>query len=92
MRVAMEALHSSDVIRISLKPPGGYDGSIRITVGAPGEDEFDAEVNLSNWTRFPARIRAAATELRDRGFQGTFRISHNQGELRIERIPSSVAF
>ena len=70
----------------------GSVGSIEITVGAPEEDEFDAEVNLSDWTRFPAGIRAAATELRDRGFCGSFRISYNNGELQIERIQSRVAF
>jgi hypothetical protein len=65
----------------------GYDGEIIIEISADPFDEF-----LSNWegrdpTRFPARIRAAATVLRERRCFGRFLISHRQGLLSITPAP-----
>jgi len=65
---------------------GGYSGNIEVTIGSPTEKEFDAEVSLKDRTRFPARIRAAATALRDSGCEGRFLISHLDGVLNIRAV------
>ena len=62
---------------------GGYPGSIRVRISRDSADEFAADWERSDWTRIPARIRAAATALRDRGCYGRFLITHQDGALTI---------
>ncbi|MFH1984986.1 MAG: hypothetical protein ABIL58_24350 [Pseudomonadota bacterium] len=73
-------------IEINLAKGGGYKGDIEVTIGPATEKNFEAEVSLNDWTRFPARIRAAATALRDAGCQGRFRIAHSDGVLTIRPL------
>ena len=86
MRELVKRLKMASQVGVSLYPAGGYKGVIDIAVSSANEEEFDAAIELSDWTRFPARIRAAATELRDQGFKGRFRVSHDNGILQIVRI------
>jgi hypothetical protein len=86
IRDKVESLNGSDVIEIQLQPEGGYSGVIEIEIQDPQESHLEAAVNLTDASRFPARIRAACTELRDQGFIGKFRISHDDGLLTIQRI------
>jgi hypothetical protein len=72
IRDSLRALVSSDVVNTSVSRKGGYRGSIAVVIGARDEKEFEANVNLVDRTRFPARIRAVATELRDQGLSGVF--------------------
>ena len=65
---------------------GGYSGKIEVTIGSPTEKEFDAAVSLKDRTRFPARIRAAATALRDVRCKGRFVIGHADGVLTIRPV------
>src|SRR5690606_29828981 len=65
----------------------GYDGEILVEVLPEPDDAF-----LSNWegsdlTRFPERIRAAATVLREAKCYGRFLIAHRQGLLSLTRAP-----
>lgn len=63
----------------------GKPGDVYIRIDHSGEKEFSTTWNTSNeWTVFPARIRAAATALRDTVSTGQFRIEHESGELTIE--------
>ncbi|HOX02132.1 MAG TPA: hypothetical protein P5555_07225, partial [Candidatus Paceibacterota bacterium] len=62
---------------------GGYSGFIRVKIEERQAREFEGDWESKDWTRFPARIRAAATALRDTGHFGTFDISHQDGKLRI---------
>jgi hypothetical protein len=71
---------------VNLRSGGGYDGEIQVKIQAPDELEFEAALELRDWTRFPARIRAAATALRDRGLLGRFRIGHQDGQLTIHEF------
>ena len=72
-------------VLIKLARPGGYNGKREVTIANAREPEFDSDFEANDWTRFPARIRAAATALRDAGFTGTFTIEHEDGDLRITR-------
>lgn len=71
-------------VRIELKP-GGYERDARIWIRADDRHHF-----LTDWTgkypsRFSARLRAAATVLRDLGLYGEYRASHQDGLLTLHR-------
>ncbi len=68
-------------VSCDLGPPKAYSGDIHITVST-GSD-FDADWESPDITRFPHRIRAAATSLRDCGFHGRFRVTHHDGIVTI---------
>lgn len=76
-------------LTVPLGKPGGYRGRVSITIRAATEAEFEAELDLEDWTRFPARIRAAATALRDAGRFGTFFVEHEDGILKIARVAAA---
>jgi len=73
-------------IEINLNISGGYCGKAEVTIGEPNEKEFEANVKISDRTRFPARIRAAATALRDQCCKGRFQIQHNNGKVQITKM------
>jgi hypothetical protein len=81
---ALEQAKGTFPVATSLTKPGGYSGTVVVTLGKPREIEFEADVQLTDWTRFPARIRAAVTALRDDGNTGRFRIAHHNGHLSID--------
>jgi len=63
----------------------GYIGQFEINIGADN-DNFDAlDYKNLDITRFPARIKAAATSLKLLNFFGCFRISHKNGVLNIKK-------
>lgn len=86
MRDSVTTLTDCDSVKISLSPTGGYKGAINVTIGNRKEAEFEAAVELSDSSRFPARIRAACTELRDQECTGPSRITHDDGILTISRV------
>lgn len=70
--------------------PGGYNGRVRVTLpSATSEEtvsmEFDTDWRGNDVSRFPARIKAVATVLRDCGYTGRFIIIHDAGKISIER-------
>ncbi|MCX5636068.1 MAG: hypothetical protein NTX52_00040, partial [Planctomycetota bacterium] len=86
IRNELKAKGCPDELDINLGMPGGYRGKMKVTIGEPNEKEFEANVELSDRTRFPARIRAAATALHDQGCKGRFQIQHNDGKVQITEI------
>lgn len=67
-------------------PQGGYQGQVEVTIRPEPEAGFDNDWEGTDPTRFPVRIRAAATALRDARCFGRFRISHQDGNLTIQRL------
>lgn len=65
--------------------PGGYNGHLIVTVQPGITSAFQAEWSKDP-TRFPSRIKAAATALRNCGITGSFNISHDNGRLFIMRV------
>jgi hypothetical protein len=65
--------------------PEGYDGEVTIVVNVNDFDSFDSNWEGTDESRFPARIRAAVTVLRDLNHSGRFLIIHEQGVLVISR-------
>lgn len=62
---------------------GGYPGKIRVGIQPGRPDDFEADWERNDPTRFPQRIRAAATWLRNHGHFGSFVIAHDDGLLTI---------
>ena len=85
LRSSAASLDAGDSVEVDLKP-GGYVGTYTVMIKPQVRNEFGTNFNASDPTRFPVRIRAAATALRDLGIEGRFRISHRDGALRISRI------
>jgi hypothetical protein len=67
----------------------GYPGTIQVDITEDASDSFDSDWDGTDLTRFPARIRAAATVLRNRRCFGRFVIRHEQGHLTINRMRST---
>ena len=80
-----ETLGSGSVLNVALGP-GGYSGRLIVTIPPGVATTFQAEWGAKDITRFPSRIKAAATALRDCGIIGSFEISHDDGALSIFRV------
>jgi hypothetical protein len=78
-------LDASGTIRVSFED-GGYDGRITVTIRAGDSTSFGTDWSSTDETRFPARIRAAATALFNCGCAGQFLIVHADGVLEISRV------
>ncbi len=65
---------------------GGYNGSINATIRPNDHAFFGADCELKDPTRFPARIRAAATALKNCECYGLFEILHSDGSIKIRKI------
>ena len=68
-------------VTCNLGKPKAYSGDVDITIISGSE--FDANWNYPDASRFPHRIRAAATALRDTGHHKKFHVSHHDGILVI---------
>ncbi len=64
-----DRLSNGETIEIQVEA-GGYGGKVEVELTPTHTDEFNANWNGADPTRFPARIRAVATALRDCGFAG----------------------
>lgn len=72
-------------IRVDFGTTGGYRGRLKVTIGLDAR-HFDTDWQGKDPTRFPARIKAAATALRDVGMTGAFIITHENGNLTIATV------
>jgi hypothetical protein len=71
-------------IRIELDAEkSGYPGRVVIEIRPEDGSTFSSDFEASDPTRFPARIRAAATALFNCGFSGRFLITHRDRLLEI---------
>jgi len=85
IRAEIDALQSGRSVSFPLGP-GGYDAAIRVFISSTNRDAFETNWSSPDPTRFPARIRAAATALRNCGFTGPIEIAHRNGELFVQMI------
>lgn len=79
-----ERLDGGSQVDVALEPRG-YNGYLIVTVQPGVTNTFQAEWNTKDITRFPSRIKAAVTALRNCGITGSFIISHEKGKLSITR-------
>lgn len=65
-------------------PSGGYEDKLDIDIQPSDQKTFGTDWNRDP-TRFPARIKAAATALKDAGYVGRYQISYEDGTLSIRQ-------
>lgn len=84
IRECRATLDAGQPVQIELdaeKP--GYPGRVVVEIRAGGRNAFSSDYESTDATRFPARIRAAATALYNCGCSGRFRITHCGGVVKI---------
>lgn len=81
----LNPLLAGDRVMVSLES-GGYPGRITVSIKDTGGMTFEADWTGNDPTRFPARIKAAATALKASRCFGRFVIDHDDGVLSIQRI------
>lgn len=73
-------------IEIDLKAdPAGYTGEVRVTIHPDLDEGFGSDWVGDDLTRFPARIKAAASALKDNGYKDDWMINHEDGIIKIQK-------
>jgi hypothetical protein len=80
-RARLDAGETIEVNFLEDKP--GYSKRIEVTIRANDTTTFRTDWESADPSRFPARIKAAATALRDCGCCGRYVIEHRDGLLTI---------
>lgn len=75
-------INTGCAVQIDLEP-GGYNGDTIVVISTADAFTFETSWRGQDPTRFPQRIRTAATALHRCGFEGTFHIVHENGVLVI---------
>jgi len=82
IRDQREELERGGFIRVFLGE-GGYEEEVTVFVTQGDRDSFHTNWSSPDPSRFPVRIKAAATALLNCGCKGTFQITHHKGEITI---------
>ena len=86
IRQARETLSAGHVVRIQLNAEKrGYPGRLVVEIRADDGSNFGSDFSYSDVTRFPQRIRVAATALYICGCWGRFLVTHLDGTLEISQ-------
>lgn len=86
-----DKINAGLAIQISLDP-GGYNGDVKVFIYSNNAHTFETDWHRSDATRFPQRIRSAATALQKCGFSGLFHIIYEDGVLAIRAINAGSLF
>jgi hypothetical protein len=78
-------LESDGVVYVDLGK-GGYNGRVVVTIRHNDRMAFGTDWSSSDPSRFPVRIKAAATALMHCGCEGMFEVSHDDGSLCIRAV------
>lgn len=78
-------LHGGGVVQVDLHK-GGYDGRVIVTIRSTDRMAFSTDWKGVDPSRFPARIKAAATALLNCQCDGRFDVSHSDGSLMIRAV------
>ena len=84
VRVGRAELDAGGTVHVELDE-GGYPGSILITIRSEDRGFFESDWEAADVTRFPARLKAAATALFNCSCFGRFKVVHSDGALEISR-------
>ncbi len=85
IRKRQDELLAGATVSIDLQG-GGYDGRVIVNIAPNNPVTFNTDWENADPTRFPARIKAAATALLNVGCKGKFEISHSSGSLTIRTL------
>ena len=82
-----ETLEGGGVVRVAFDD-GGYPGRVVVTIRPGDTTSFGTDWEGTDPTRFPARVKAAATALLHCGFLGRYLVVHEDGALSVsETVP-----
>jgi len=84
IREGRAELDADQTVRVELAK-GGYVGRVVVTIRPEIAKQFMSDWDQPDETRFPARIKAAATALQRCGCIGDFEVVHDNGLLEIRR-------
>ena len=79
----LQNLNDKKIIFVYLEN-GGYNADIDVEI-LQNSNTFNADYN-GDASRFPARVKAAATALKNQKSYGSYNISHDDGLLSIKKI------
>ena len=83
------ALLAGQIIRIELtNADAGYPGNVVVQIREEDDHSFGTNWTGNDPTRFPARIRAAATALHACHCRGYYVITHAEGAIEIRQATS----
>jgi hypothetical protein len=85
IRGQRDELVTGALVHVDLEE-GGYGGKVIVTIRRNEAGFFSTDWEDTDPTRFPARIKAAATALLNCGCEGNFEISHSDGSLEIRAV------
>ena len=77
-------LEVGGIVRIKFDKRGGYPGRIKVTIRPNDTVSFETNWEGNDPTRFPARIKAAATALLNCECLGCYEITHRNGTMEIQ--------
>lgn len=87
VREATEALvNGEEITIIIIRQRPGFPGEVIVVIIKKDNEHFDTDWQGSDGSWFPARIRNAATVLRDEKLYGRFKISHCNGTVKIRKL------
>lgn len=92
LKDGLRVLEVERKVVVNLNKAGGYRGKIEISIRNTNEGAFKTNFDNEDSSRFPARIKAVASELRNQGILGSFLVSHEEGMIEVERIEKSPSF
>jgi hypothetical protein len=84
IRDGQDQLEGGGLLEIAFDD-GGYPGRVAVTIREGDSGYFNSDWEGSDPTRFPARIKAAATALFNCECRGSYEIVHEDGALTIRR-------
>lgn len=77
-------------VTVDLNRDGGYNGRLTVNIRPADRMTFATDWERPDPTRFPARLKAAATALLHCGCAGRFELSHQDGTLTIQAKPTTL--
>jgi hypothetical protein len=77
-------------VTVDLNRGGGYSGRVIVNIRTADGTTFATDWERPDPTRFPARLKAAATALLHCGCMGRFELLHKDGTLTIQAKPSTL--
>lgn len=81
-------LNRGGVVRVDLGP-GGYQETVTVFISQGDRQAFHTNWSSPDPSRFPVRIKAAATALRNCGCSGTYEITHRQGVITLSSMTAT---
>jgi hypothetical protein len=85
-RVALDAGRVVTVLLDAVSE--GYPGQVTVELSSEWSTGFISDWQGRDPSRFPARLKAAATVLNGIGAYGRFVLTHRAGTLTLQRLPS----